>query len=394
MCDLLGRMGPGSRMVFRALGPIGLFFCLAGWATPITVQAQGEATAAAAARSDQTALPTQLQFELLTGDGGVGERAQRWSQLFERQNVSLTIRRGRGDEKLETKEEIIGRKTRRVTVIGRMEKSGQLIFADRQFGEQDADKLNLWIRDLRTYGAQGSPHGQPLWGLTKAQFGLVFQPLAKPLKGDLQGESLETALGRFELGTYRLERSGAAAKLCSELPADRTVRQTFEGVTQGTALAAVLNEYGLGCYPHRMADGSVRLEVVTLAETQDVWPVGWPPDQPLNKLVPKYFTFTQIDIQKLPLQDVLDAAGDVIGARVFVDYAGLTGRGVKLESAVVTHPPKKTTWAMALKSLVFQVKGKPDIYVDEAGHPILWISPIGTRRAEDAAGPPGRSEKK
>jgi hypothetical protein len=329
-------------------------------------------------------LKTEVVMELLTGREGVGLQAQKWSEILPRLNVGVTIRRGLAEEELETSQEVVGRNLRRVKVVGRLERDGTLVFVDRQFKSNEADKLAVWVRELTAWGAQGSTEGRALWGLSKEQFGPLFSALQEEFKVDVRGKTLGEALGEWKLETIGpVEFSSVAKDVLNGTPAP-TVVQMVQGISRGTALAIVLSEVDLGFAPKRMAEGTIRLEVVTRKSRKDVWPVGWPPDRAVNQIVPNYFKFTEINIDQLPYQDVVETAGELMGTPVFVDRGGIAASGIDLDAALVSHPAKKTTWSIALKTLSNQVNGRPEILMDEAGTPFLWIKamdvPVATGR--------------
>ena len=337
-----------------------------------------------AATSD---LKTEVVMELLTGKEGVGLQAQKWSEILPRLNVGVTIRRGLGTEELETSQEVVGRNLRRVKVVGRLERDGTLIFADRSFKASEADKLAVWVRELTSWGAQGSTEGRPLWGLSKEQFGPLFNSLQQEFTVDVREKPLAEALAEWKLELIGTVETSAAAKDVLAASPSPVVVQMVKGMSRGTALAIVLAEADLGFAPKRMADGTIHLDIVTRKARKDVWPVGWPPDRAVNQLAPSYFKFTEIDIDRLPYQDVVETAGDLMGLPVFVDRGGIRAGGIDLDAVVVSHAPKKTTWAIALRTLSNQVNGRPEILMDEAGTPFLWIKamdvPVATGKKPD-----------
>lgn len=324
---------------------------------------------------------TQITIELLTGNEGVGISAQRWSQIFQELNVTLSIRRGRSDDKLGTTEKKIGDSVRQVRVVGRLDK-GRLVLEDRAFAESDTEKLAAWLKELRTYGAQGSPDGQPMWGLTKQQFGIVHSALSQTLVSEPREQTVQKALTLFALpdehpvrftsqATARLQQRGQMA----------VVRQSLKGLSKGTALAVLMNEQGLGFRPRRLPGGVVELSIFPLSETDDVWPVGWPLKQTGPATAPKLFAYTPVNLEEIELDAVLEAAADVVGVPILIDRHGLESRKIDLSKIKVSHSSKRTNWSLALKAITFQARAKPELLIDEAGKPFVWITPIGTPRA-------------
>ena len=110
---------------------------------------------------------TSITIELLTGNDGVGMKARDWIAILGKLDVVVTVRSGRPDDKLGVTEGKGGGALRTVRVVGALDSKGRLVLPDQTFTEDDAGKLAEWINDLRVYGAQGNPGGQPVWGLTK-----------------------------------------------------------------------------------------------------------------------------------------------------------------------------------------------------------------------------------
>ena len=328
---------------------------------------------------------TQVAVELITGNEGVGLAAQQWSQALQELGVTVTIRRGRADEKPGVTEKKLSDASREVRVLGKLEPRGRLVFADRAFGEADTKKLAEWIQELKTYGAQGTPDGQPLWGLNKTQFGAIHAALGQRLDLEPQGQEPAKAIVAFGLPKeFPLQVSPQAA-LPLAPDGKRLVKQSLTGITKGTALAALLNELGLGFRPRRTPSGGLELVVVALSETDDVWPVGWPLQKSNAETAPKLFKFadTEIELEDIELDGVLEAAAGVIEIPILIDRHGLSQKRIDLSKVKVSHPAKRTTWMNALRTLTFQAKVKPELLIDEAGRPLLWITPIVAPKVTD-----------
>lgn len=347
---------------------------------PSAVDGKGAGTSSKSRATGDRKRPTTLiSMDLITGNEGVGIRAQRWTPIFEKLDVTLTIRHSTPKDKIGVTEKTSGN-LRQVHLIGRLDPGGRLLFGDRSFGEDDAGKLSAWLDELREFGGQGTPEGRPAWGLTRQQFEEVHAALARPLATDPREGELVMAFKLFELPTdlpIRLSES-AAARLKER---DETkVGQSLKGISQGTALAAMLSEQGLGFYPRRLPDASIQLSVDVLGSLREPWPVGWPLEQAGPAVAPRMFSFTPIDLEEIELDAVLDAAVDFIGVPILVDRGALAAKEIDLSQIKVSHPPKRTTWGLALRNLLAQAKTKFELLVDESGHPFLWVTPIAAPR--------------
>jgi hypothetical protein len=293
---------------------------------------------------------TSITVELLA-TAGVGAKARQWAEILSKLDVVVTVRNGRSDDKVGVTERKAGGKLRTVTVVGELDSTGRLIFPDQIFTEDDAGKLADWINELRQYGAQGDPNGRPVWGLTKEQFGVIHTALKKPLTAETKDIELTKAVGAFDLPSdHPVRFSPEAIARLKERGGRLKVSQSVQGVSQGTALAVLLAEQGLGFRPRRLPDGSIELTVYPLDEKGKFWPVGWPREKNVPETCPALFQFKNIELDDEPLDEVLEAVAAVINVPILIDRQGLDAKGVDLSQVKITFPRKKTTWTEALKS--------------------------------------------
>ncbi len=319
-------------------------------------------------------IDTKIAVELLTGEGGVGLDAQEWAEIFQEMGVSFSVRRSLLNDKPETTETTSGVSLRDVVVIGRLEADGSITFADRRFTSANVAKIKEWIDGLKAYGAQGSPKGQPMWGLSKTQFDPLFQALTPVIKNDTQGAALNKALDQFTVRrTYPLRFTADATQHLEEGSVPAATERNFEGMSEGSALAALLNEFGLGFHPQRTPQSKLELAIIKLTPKANVWPVGWPLSDEPPKVAPNLFKTGEVELDNEPMLDVLAAVGDLIRMPVIIDEYGLKVSGIDLRTKKVSHKKKRTVWSAALKHVCFQVRCKWELRVDEGGHPLLWV---------------------
>lgn len=319
-------------------------------------------------------LDTRVSVELITGEGGVGLDAQEWSEVFQELNVAFTVRRSLLNDKPETTETTSGISLRDVQVIGRLERDGSITFADRRFTRANVARLKEWIDGLKTYGAQGSPQGKPMWGLSKVQFDPLFRALTPVLKDEPQNGALNKALDLFSVrGSYPLRYTADATQILESGSVPETVQRTYAGMSEGAALAAILNEFGLGFHPQRTPQGKLELAIVALRNTANVWPVGWPLADEPPKVAPKLFNLAEVELTDEPFLDILAALSDQIQVPILVDEFGTQISHIDLSRKTVSHKKRRTVWSAALKHICFQVRCKWELRVDEGGHPLIWV---------------------
>lgn len=321
-------------------------------------------------------IQTTVRVDLLTGSEGVGFKGQEWLPIFEELGVQLQIRQAVVEEKISVTEKLSGLRLRDVRVVGRLERDGTITVPGHSFSRSETQKLQEWLSGLQAYGAQGTPTGQPVWGLSRTQFEPLFAELGTKLPADPQGQTLDEALELFSVQKkFPFRFSAAATTHLARKQSPVAVRQSLAALSQGTALAILLNEYGLGFYPRRTPDAKLELALVTLAEQGELWPAGWQPNKPGIDIAPRLYDAAEIELDDEPLTDVLGAVGDLVKLPVLYDDTGLRSRQMDLSRVKVSHPKKKVPWSLALKRFTFQARCRWELRVDEAGQPFLWTFP-------------------
>lgn len=324
---------------------------------------------------------TQLSLTLITTDNQAGFRARTWNETLEKLGVSYRIRQGTKIDKPETKETKLGT-FRRVDVVGMLDRNGRLIFKDHTFTRDEADKLGEWIRELKTYGAQGAPAGKPLWGLSKTQFAEVHAGLSDEVTKEIHGKKLGDGLEAIGVPEKYPLRFTIAAKQ-SLGSKERTVRKEVKGHSLGTALALVLHDHGLGFRPLRTPQGSIELSVAPLSSKDPAWPVGWEPKLSMAKTAPKMFELIPVELNKVKLLDVFHAVSVKTGVPIHIDYHAISAQKVDLDNLVVSYPSRKASWSLLLRGVTAKHKLSRTLKIDERNRPFVWISsyvPMSTPR--------------
>ncbi len=317
---------------------------------------------------------TFIEIKLLASSDGGALHSQQWLKAIEPLDVSLQIQKAGFDDKPEVREREVGT-IRYVTAVGTLDRSGKIEFPGRSFTMSDGPKLKEWINDLRTYGAQGSPEGLPLWGLSKEQFGRLYDSLGITVDVELAGLPLREAVSKLPLAEKSPVRwSQAATEALTKQGARTTVRQEVKGFSAATALAIALNDCGLGFRPNRTPAGGLELLVEPLGQRDDYWPVGWPLQQQRLKAAPKFFTMTTIELDQVELSDVFLAVSELSEIPVLVDYAELDAKGIDPAKLKVSFKRGRTSWSAALRQMVGPQKLSRQIWQDEAGRAFVWIT--------------------
>ena len=308
---------------------------------------------------------TIIEIKLLTGADGGSLHAQQWSKVLEPLDVSIQIQRSTLNDKPEVRERN----------VGTLDRSGKISFPGRSFDASDGPKLREWINELKTYGAQGTPEGQPMWGLSKEQFAKLYDSLQKPVDAELLDLPLTEAIPKLPLPKpYPVRVSQAATTLLEQTGAKNRVRQDVRGFSGATALAIVLNDCRLGFRPNRTPAGGLELLVEPLGQRQDLWPVGWPLQKQRIKAAPKLFAMTPIELNQVELTDLLVTVAELTETPVMLDYYEIEQKNIDLSKLTVSFKRAETSWSVALKNIVVPKKLSREIWQDEAGRAFVWIT--------------------
>ena len=318
-------------------------------------------------------IPTDVSFEIMTDSSSDTLSAQRWGAVFRQLGISVRIRSALFEERAEVKESRRGR-TRYVKAIALLKRDGSIRFPDRSFRLSDGRRLTAWIRELKTYGAQGNSAGKPGFGLSSGQFDIVFRTLEQPVRGNFKGLAFEEALAKLNIpGTMSLRFSIDAEKQLVENPPRGKVLSELNGLSRGTALSVLLNNAGMGFYPGRSPAGDLELVIVPIQDDGARWPVGWPLQRAPLHVAPKIVEVVPIELDEAPLLDVLNGIEQTTKVPILIDTWRIRNARIKLEDLTVTQPLKKMTWSGFLDRATFPALMR-ELVTDEAGKPFVWIT--------------------
>lgn len=323
---------------------------------------------------------TFVEIKLLANTDGGGLHSQQWIKILEPLDVSIQIQRPR-DEKPEVRERIVGT-LRYVTATGTLDRSGRISFPTRSFDPGEGAKLREWINELKTYGAQGTPDGQPMWGLSKEQFTALYEALVKPANAEYRDLPLTEAIAKLPLPKeYPVRLSQAALAVLKAPGAKSRVRQEVKGFSVATALAIMLNDCKLGFRPNRTPEGGLELLVEPIGTKQTLWNIGWPLQKQRIKAAPKFFAMTLIELDNVSLADLLPTVAELTETPVMLDYYEIEEKNIDFPSLKVSVKRTQTSWSVALKSAVVTRKLSREIWQDEAGRAFVWITTVRPGRS-------------
>lgn len=257
-------------------------------------------------------------------------------------------------------------------VLGVVNAQNELLLPDARFTIRQIDRLKQWINDLRHQGPPQSRPKQVAFGLNIVQFEQVRQDMSRPVevstKSRPRAELVETLVSSLSYPTVFDPQ--ARQRLGRDL-----WEEELQGLTTGTALAYILRYDGLALVPQSTVNG-IRYQIVIGHPKLTTWPVGWAPEESEAKVVPKLLETLTVNIQDVPVKDVLQSVTQRLSLMYLLDHPALARFGIEIDKTLVKIPQTKTTYSQIIKRSLFQGRLKGEIRCDEAGKPFLWITTL------------------
>ena len=316
----------------------------------------------------------RVELELITEPGFPPTGTHQWLALLKDLNLgSLRIRAARPGDRVEIRQRGSGDSII-YHVTGLLTRRNALRLPGAEFRYGDRAGIARWVARLKEGGQAGLSEGPAAFGLTPSELVAVHEALSAPVAFSTKGQRSFDAIKRIADGLALSFAADAAA--IAKMAVDEPVRDELQGLSAGTAVAAILRPLGLAMVPQKQSAGEVKLRIMDTGRAPEFWPVGWPPEKPPREVLPELFKFLPVEIENEPLAKVLEIIGARIKAPILYDYNSLARRGIDPAKVNVSHPAKRTYYKRIIDRLVNQAKLKSDLRVDEAGKPFLWISSL------------------
>jgi len=313
----------------------------------------------------------RVEFELVTEQGLPPAMTQKWYKtLTDLEVAGLRIRGETPTDEVNI--EIAGTGQRPAfRVTGRITARGVLVVPGGQFTANDAAKIARWIKELSNNGIEGVTQRKAAFGLTKKQLAEVTDDLMQPVKFSTKGmkpvEAARTIVAALKLKATVDDDAQQA------LAADELVRDELEGLSSGTALAAILRPAGAALVPIKPEGGAVQYRLTI--DSSESWPVGWPVEKQPAKVVPKLFDFLNAEIAGVSAGEAIDAIQGRLGVPFLFDHNNMVRRRIDLSKEVAV-PAKRTYYSKVLEQVLFKAGLKYELRVDENDKPFLWITTL------------------
>ena len=332
---------------------------------------------------EEASLQTLIEVDILS-PGILGDpSAQHWGKLFEDYGASVRVRNGR-DVNSGVTEKVRG-SLRFVTASGLLTRDGVLKFGEHSFQLDETERVQEWLDELKTYGAQGTPTGKPLWGLSRAQFAIVNEQMTLPLTVEVPGKSLPGLVKALQDDSELPVRLATVTETwLKDAAHDRPITVSLSGFSTGTGLAIALNELGAGLRPVRTPAGKIEYEILPLDQLTDPWPMGWAPADatPRDLITPNLFKQGVVGFEPSPLVEVLSAIQLESKTPIVIDTYRSLAKKIDVHTIQVSYPSKKVAWALVVSHCVRQSGLYNHYRQDEAGRGFVLVAPFEPKAAK------------
>ncbi len=315
-----------------------------------------------------------IQLEIASGERAEITTQQRWMEILS--NVGADRVRSRtafGAVEVKVEELEMGGATS-IVVTGVIE-GGKLVLPGGRFSIGDSQQIKAYIQKLRDDGSRVALADKKAFGLTSEQLVGLHEELcavvAIPTKGVSSAKVVDHIIRLLKTRVV-FDRTASRA-----LSGDAPVHEELQGMSAGTALAAVIRPLGLVVQPYREQGKPLEIRMVDARSAEENWPIGWPIEKPVDQVEPRLLdNLTNIEIRDYPLKDILDRFEQRIGIPFIYDQNTMARRGVDLATTKVTLVKKKTAYMVAVTKLLAQTKPKmkQEVRVDENGKAFLWMT--------------------
>ncbi|MCL4206091.1 MAG: hypothetical protein KJ000_26710 [Pirellulaceae bacterium] len=328
----------------------------------------------ASAVSSASAQP-RVELELITEEGAPATIAHQWgAALSDLRLGNLRIRAGRPGDRVEIQQRGSG-DSATYLVTGALTARSTLRLPGAEFRLGDKAGLSAWIAKLKEGGETRLNEREAAFGMTPTQLVAVHDALKVPVTFATKGQRSFDVLKRIS-ATLRLSFL-ADTEARTAMGGDDPVLDELQGLSAGTAIAAVLRPLGLVMVPQKQSGGEVRLWITDVRRSQESWPVGWPSTSSPRETLPELFAFAKnVAIQDTPLDVALEAIGQRVKAPLLFDHNSLVRQRIDPATVNVTLDDGRTYYQRIIGRLLNQAGLTSELRVDDAGTPFLWITTL------------------
>ena len=316
----------------------------------------------------------RIEMEIATERGLPPSEARRWYDMLTSAGVS-NIRIQSGQPGAEPKINSAGSERDPVYKIsGQLTSKGRLVLPGKQFGLNDKAAIAKWLDDLKADGPAELTKSKTAFGLTQDQLEETLRDLSQPVKGSTKGQPPADVIRKIASGLQKklVIDPSVRAQLLEEDP----VRDELDGISSGTAMAAILRPAGAVLQPRRAPGEPIQYFVTNSRPGMESWPVGWPAEKSDRELLPILFDFLNVEIDGISASQALEAIQGRLKAPLLFDYNSLAEQGIEFDKVEVKVPGNRSYYGRILDRVLYQAQAKKEVRVDEAGKPLLWVTTV------------------
>jgi hypothetical protein len=320
-----------------------------------------------------TPAKSRVEIEIAVDPGlQANVASQRWAKTLGDLGLDgVRFRPLKNGDRPEVKQQGAG-PTALIQITAQLNNRGALVTSGGQFGPSDNAKLKKWLADLQAGGAVPGER-KTVFGLTGEQFAAAKKTLSTPIGFSTKGMRPETAIAQIKpLLALQLVIDPAFER---SVIADDPLRDELQGLSAGTALAAIARPAG-GVLLPRPAGKEVQLALTSPQVGGEMWPIGWPPEEKdEQKLVPALYEFIPVDIDGVPASDAITALQRRIQVPMLFDHNNMVRQRIDLKKPVKV-PPGKKYYRQIFERVLNQAGLRSEVRVDDAGKPLIWVTPM------------------
>lgn len=288
-------------------------------------------------------------------------------------NVRIRQQTRPGQPTIETRS-VAGQKV--YLVRGTIEGSGRISLPGNRFEPGEAKRLAVWLDDIAQKGPPAERESTDQFGLPLSVAKKIAVDLAIPISFGTDGSSRAAVI----LQANKVTRFPILAKksMMKTLDKDK-VPDDLKGFAAGTVLAYLVEPFGLGLFPGKDRSGRLAYQIVERS-SRDVkpWPIGWKPKNRI-KTLPGLFKTKSINVERIPISQVLKVISKRLEVPVLIDRAALARKRIDPTKVTVSFPDKRTNFDRALGNMMSEARLKYELRIDDAGRPFLWVTTLAKK---------------
>ena len=319
-----------------------------------------------------------VQLELVTAKGFPITGAHQWMEALAGLGFSgVRIRSARPADQPQI--EATGTDAARIyRVMGVLDARNTLRLPGGSFSIRDQRRLSQWLAKIKAGGEEGLTAKPAAFGLSNQQLVDLHGALAARVTLATTDQSAVDVVSAIR---QRLDLPIATdPSVVARLEGANPVSEQMQGLSSGTALAAVLRPLGLIHVPRVQTGGEFQLVVTDVRNSAESWPVGWPPEKQDRELVPKLFEFLDVEIREEPVDSAVRAICQRLKLPVLYDHNSMARFQIDPSQTRVSIPAGRSYYKRILDRVLAQARLKAEIRVDEADQPFAWITTIKRAR--------------